>query len=96
MQPPNSHVYHLLVSPRMMSACKTALSDLGVLGSVDLQEYQMGLIPLENDLLSLEAEDTWKKLTLVCFVLFECDLVAESLLSDRMAITHLYTIWEEL
>jgi hypothetical protein len=61
------HVYHLLVVPRMTSICSTVLSHLGVLGSIDVQEYQLGLIPLENDVLSLESEDVWKKLCLVRF-----------------------------
>ncbi|GAA5862630.1 hypothetical protein JCM3774_001084 [Rhodotorula dairenensis] len=57
----SQHRYHLLVVPRMTSLCTTVLSDLGVLGSLELQELQMGLIPLEQDVLSLEYEDVWRK-----------------------------------
>ncbi|GAA5892892.1 hypothetical protein JCM8208_004118 [Rhodotorula glutinis] len=57
----NQHNYHLLVAPRMTTLCTTVLSDLGVLGSIEVQELQLGLIPLEKDVLSLEYEDTWKK-----------------------------------
>lgn len=62
-----AHQYHLLVVPRMTTVCTTLLSDLGVLGSIDVQELQLGLIPLEKDLLSLESEDVWRKLALVSF-----------------------------
>ncbi|TNY17677.1 putative ATP binding protein [Rhodotorula diobovata] len=57
----NQHNYHLLVVPRMTTLCTTLLSDLGVLGSIEVQELQLGLIPLEKDVLSLEYEETWKK-----------------------------------
>ncbi|KPV76525.1 uncharacterized protein RHOBADRAFT_35168 [Rhodotorula graminis WP1] len=57
----NQHNYHLLVAPRMTTLCTTVLSDLGVLGSIEVQELQLGLIPLEKDVLSLEYEDSWKK-----------------------------------
>ncbi|KAM0788120.1 hypothetical protein ACM66B_001286 [Microbotryomycetes sp. NB124-2] len=58
------HTYHLLVAPRMTPSCREALSNAGVLGSVDIQEYQMGLIPIDKDVLSLEHEDTLRKLAL--------------------------------
>ncbi|GAA5873302.1 hypothetical protein JCM1840_000022 [Sporobolomyces johnsonii] len=61
---PNNHIYHLLVVPRMTTLCTTVLSDLGVLGSIDVQDFQLGLIPLEKDVLSLEYEDVWKKTAL--------------------------------
>lgn len=34
--------------------CASILEDLGVLGSVDIHEFPMALIPLEQDLLSME------------------------------------------
>lgn len=49
----------------MTALCTTVLSDLGVLGSIEIQEFQLGLIPLEKDVLSLEHEDVWRKITLV-------------------------------
>lgn len=61
----SQHRYHLLVVPRMTSLCTSVLSDLGVLGSLEIQELQLGLIPLENDVLSLEYEDVWRKTELV-------------------------------
>lgn len=49
----------------MTALCTAALSELGVLGSIEIQEFQLGLIPLENDLLSLEMDNVWRKLCLV-------------------------------
>ncbi|GAA6038956.1 hypothetical protein JCM8097_000593 [Rhodosporidiobolus ruineniae] len=60
----NSHICHLIVVPRMTTLCATVLSDLGVLGSLNIQELQLGLIPLERDVLSLEVDDAYKKLEL--------------------------------
>ncbi|POY72706.1 hypothetical protein BMF94_4536 [Rhodotorula taiwanensis] len=61
---PTQHRYHLLVVPRMTSLCSTILSDLGVLGSLEIQELQLGLIPLEKDVLSLEYENVWRTVEL--------------------------------
>ncbi|KAM0747571.1 putative ATP binding protein [Meredithblackwellia eburnea MCA 4105] len=63
---PTTHNYTLLVVPRLTPVCTSILADLGVLGSLDVQEFQLGLIPLESDLLSLEGEraECWKKLEL--------------------------------
>lgn len=49
----------------MTTLCTSVLSDMGVLGSIDVQEFQLGLIPLEKDLLSLEYDDVYRKLYLV-------------------------------
>lgn len=49
----------------MTSLCSTILSDLGVLGSLEIQELQLGLIPLEKDVLSLEYENVWRTVELV-------------------------------
>lgn len=38
----------------MTSVCASTLEDLGVLGSVDIFEFPMALIPLERDVLSME------------------------------------------
>lgn len=49
----------------MTTLCTSVLSDMGVLGSIEVQEFQLGLIPLEKDLLSLEYDDVYRKLFLV-------------------------------
>ncbi|SGY50537.1 BQ5605_C001g00894 [Microbotryum silenes-dioicae] len=60
----SSYSYHLLVVPRLTAPCQALLSDLGVFGSLDIHEFQLGLITLESDLLSLEMEDSYKRLEL--------------------------------
>ena len=62
---PSTHVFHLLAVPRMTTLCTNLLSDLGVLGSIEVREFQLGLIPLDKDLLSLEIDDAWRRLALV-------------------------------
>lgn len=49
-----NHTYTILLCPRVTSVCASTLEDLGVLGSVDIYEFPMALIPLERDLLSME------------------------------------------
>ena len=63
----NNHIYHLLVVPRMTSLCTTVLADAGVLGSIDIQDFQLGFIPLDKEVLSLEYEDVYKRIYLVSF-----------------------------
>lgn len=49
-----NHTYTILLCPHVTSVCASILEDLGVLGSVDIYEFPMALIPLERDLLSME------------------------------------------
>ncbi|GAA5837209.1 hypothetical protein JCM3766R1_002160 [Sporobolomyces carnicolor] len=60
----DTHMYHLLVVPRMTSLCTTVLADAGVLGSIDVQDFKLGFIPLERDVLSLEYDDVYKRIFL--------------------------------
>lgn len=54
--------------PRLTEICSNLLEELGVLSSLDIQEFQLGLIPLEQDVLSLESEDVWRKLAMVILI----------------------------
>ncbi|GAA5905682.1 tethering complex ATP-binding subunit VPS33 [Sporobolomyces salmoneus] len=60
----HNHIYHLLIVPRMTSLCTTVLADAGVLGSIDIQDFQLGFIPLDKEVLSLEYEDVYKRIYL--------------------------------
>jgi len=62
---PNNHVYHLFVVPRMTKLCTSILEDMGVLGSIEIQDFMLGLIPIDKDVLSLEYEDVYKTIMLV-------------------------------
>lgn len=49
-----NHTYTILFTPRITSVCTNMLEELGVLGSIELLELPMSLIPLEKDVLSME------------------------------------------
>lgn len=59
------HTYTILCTPRITSLCRRVLEDLGVSGDVELREYRLEWIGLEDDLLSLELEDVAKDIFLV-------------------------------
>jgi hypothetical protein len=59
------HTYTILCTPRITSLCRRVLEDLGVSGDVELREYRLEWIGLEDDLLSLELEDVAKDIYLV-------------------------------
>ena len=44
--------------PRRSFICEKVLKDEGVYGSLKLHEYHLGLLPFENDVMSLELSDT--------------------------------------
>lgn len=49
----------------MTTLCTSILAEMGVLGSIEVQDFQLGLIPLDKDVLSLEYEDVYRKINLV-------------------------------
>lgn len=51
--------------------CDKILEDAGVLGDVSIQALPLYFVPLEQDVLSLELEDSFGDLFLVCSR-FEC------------------------
>ncbi|GHJ87808.1 hypothetical protein NliqN6_4210 [Naganishia liquefaciens] len=58
------HTYTILCTPRKTSLCRRVLEDLGVSGDVELREYRLEWIGMENDLLSLELESVAKDIYL--------------------------------
>ncbi|GMK53666.1 hypothetical protein CspeluHIS016_0102520 [Cutaneotrichosporon spelunceum] len=50
-------VYTVLLVPRVTELCRRVLEDEGVIGDVTLAEFKLELIPIENDVLSLELDD---------------------------------------
>lgn len=57
--------FHLLAVPRMPATAAIFLQDLGLKGSVDVQDFQMGFIVHEPDVLSLETDLVWRQRTVV-------------------------------
>ncbi|WVR08192.1 hypothetical protein IAU60_005238 [Kwoniella sp. DSM 27419] len=51
-------VYTILLVPRATELCRKVLEDQGVVGDVNISEFKLEFIPMEDDLLSLEADDT--------------------------------------
>lgn len=49
----------------MTAPCTQLLTNLGVLGSIDIHDFQMGFIPVDPDVLSLESDDVYKHMALV-------------------------------
>ncbi|WRT69548.1 uncharacterized protein IL334_006535 [Kwoniella shivajii] len=50
-------MYTILLVPRATELCRRILEDHGVAGDVTISEFKLELIPMEDDLLSLEMED---------------------------------------
>ena len=59
------HEFSLLLVPRRTLVCNKILEDAGVLGDVNIEEFPLYFIPLEQDVLSLELGDSFGDLYLV-------------------------------
>uniref|UniRef100_A0A131Y2P4 Putative vacuolar sorting protein vps33/slp1 sec1 family n=1 Tax=Ixodes ricinus TaxID=34613 RepID=A0A131Y2P4_IXORI len=71
--------YHIVCIPRAVPVCEQVLESEGVLGSVQLLDLPLGLIPLDTDLFSLELPGFFPKF----FLEGDCSwnfLVAQSIL----------------
>ncbi|KAF9942459.1 hypothetical protein BGZ67_001441 [Mortierella alpina] len=58
------YTYSLFFVPRRTALCEKVLEDEGVFGEITKGEYHLDLIPLEDDVLSLEWDSTFKELYL--------------------------------
>ncbi|TPX46403.1 hypothetical protein SeMB42_g01870 [Synchytrium endobioticum] len=56
--------YSVFLVPRRTLICERVLEDEGVYGDVTLGEYHLDIIPLDEDLLSLELENSFRELYL--------------------------------
>ena len=61
-----SKEYHVYLVPRKTTTCVNILEEGGVLGDIVLGELPMLFLPLEQDLLSLELEQSFEELYFVC------------------------------
>ena len=73
--------YSVFFAPRRTMLCERALEELGVYGNISIGEYQMELIPFDDDVLSLEMDG--------CFT--DCFLVRAHVLHDVTQCTHFPT-----
>ena len=46
--------YHVFFTPRRSFICEKVLKEEGVYANLSISEYQLGLIPFDDDILSLE------------------------------------------
>ncbi|KAL5640261.1 hypothetical protein ACGC1H_007510 [Rhizoctonia solani] len=58
------HNYTLMLVPRRTVLCDKILEDEGVFGEVTISEFPLEFIPLEDDLISLEWDNTFKEIYL--------------------------------
>ncbi|KZO91497.1 Sec1-like protein [Calocera viscosa TUFC12733] len=58
------HAYTLLLVPRRTILCDRILEEEGVFGDITLGQLKLEFIPLEEDVLSLEMENTYKEVFL--------------------------------
>ncbi|RKO88216.1 Sec1-like protein, partial [Blyttiomyces helicus] len=56
--------YSLFFVPRRTMICEKTLEDAGVIGEITLKEYHLDIVPLEDDLLSLELDNSFRELFL--------------------------------
>lgn len=59
--------YSVFFVPRRTLICERVLEEEGVYGDITLGEYHLDFIPLDEDLLSLELDDSFRELYLVCY-----------------------------
>jgi len=58
--------FHLVYVPRVSSLCQKKLEELGVYGSITyVDEYSMDLLPLDSDVISMEADAAFKECVLL-------------------------------
>jgi hypothetical protein len=59
------HVYTLLLVPRVSTLVSRILEEEGVLGDVTISAYQLQFIPVAEDVISLEHDNTLRELLAV-------------------------------
>ncbi|ORX57239.1 vacuolar protein sorting-associated protein 33A-like protein [Piromyces finnis] len=60
----NEIQYYIYFVPRRTMICERVLEDAGVYGDVTIGEYHLDIVPLDDDLLSMELENSFKDLFL--------------------------------
>jgi len=62
--PDNAIQYYIYFVPRRTMICERVLEDEGVYGDVTIGEYHLDIVPLDDDLLSMELDNSFKDLFL--------------------------------
>ena len=77
--------YHIYFVPHRTIICEQMLEDEGVLDLVEIGEFNLGMIPYENDLLSLEMDSVFKQ----CYI----DGDTSSLNAVARSLSHLQSLY---
>ena len=59
------HEFSIFWVPRRTLVCNQILEDEGIIGDINIAEFRLLFLPLENDVLSLELENSFSDLYLV-------------------------------
>ena len=59
------HEFSVIWVPRRTLVCNKILEEAGVLGDINVEEFPLHFVPLEQDVLSLTLEDSFGDLYLV-------------------------------
>lgn len=59
------HEFTILLTPRRTLVSNAILEDAGIIGDVNIAEFPLHFLPLEQDILSLELDDAFGDLYLV-------------------------------
>ncbi|KAL1923818.1 uncharacterized protein VTP21DRAFT_8798 [Calcarisporiella thermophila] len=62
--PSQKYDYHLFFTPRRTLICERVLEEEGVLGEITMGEFKLEFIPFEDDVISLEMENSFRELFL--------------------------------
>ena len=60
------HEFSVFLVPRHTLVCNKIMEEAGILGDISVEEFPLYFIPLEDDVLSLELDDSLGDLYLVC------------------------------
>ena len=66
MKESQKHAYTLILIPRVSTLVNRILEEEGVLGEVNISSYNLQFIPLADDVVSLENDDAFKEIWVVC------------------------------
>jgi hypothetical protein len=65
------HTYSLMLTPRTSTLISQILEEEGVLGEITILPFNLQFIALEEDLLSLEHDNAFREIWLVCQFIFD-------------------------
>ena len=82
------HEFSIFLVPRRTLVCNRILEDGGVLGDVSVEEFPLFFVPLEQDVLSLELEDSFGDLYLVCSSCLSFDQYCANMYREKILHAH--------